>query len=224
MKKLIICWSSGKDSAMALYKIRQTAQYEISCLLTTVMQGYDKISMHGVRKELVMQQAEALSLPLEVVYIPKGSSNAEYEHNMEELLLKQKQKGVKTVSFGDIFLEDLRQYRLAHLAKIGMKGLFPLWKQNTSELADEFIKLGFRAIVTCVDTQFLGKEFCAREFDKSFLADLPENVDPCGENGEFHTFVFAGPLFRKDIIYDKGEIILSDNRFYHCDILPKYSS
>lgn len=218
-EKIIFCWSSGKDSAMALYKLVQSAQYDIFCLLTTITEGYDRISMHGVRKELFEKQIEELGFASEKVFIPKNSDNSIYEARMTETLSKYKEKGAESVAFGDIFLEDLRLYRLNNLAKIGMKGIFPLWKQDTLGLANEFISLGFRAIVSCVDTQFLGREFCGREFNHDFLADLPKGIDPCGENGEFHTFVFAGPLFKKKIDFSKGEIVLRENRFYYCDII-----
>jgi len=219
-EKIIFCWSTGKDSAMALYKLFQSKEYEIVCLLSTVTEGYERVAMHGVHRNMLREQAKALGLVYEEVFIPIKSSNGEYEARMQTVLSKYKQMGVEIVAFGDIFLEDLRTYRLNNLAKIGMKGAFPLWKHNTSDLANEFINLGFKAIITCVDTQFLGREFCGRRFDKDFLSELPENVDPCGENGEFHTFVFAGPIFNKDIYFQQGEIVLRDNRFYFCDIMP----
>lgn len=218
-EKIIFCWSTGKDSAMALYKIYESGKYEISSLLVTVTEGYERVSMHGIRKALVEMQAKALGLALEVVFIPKDSTNGEYESRMQAALTKYRQTGVKAAAFGDIFLQDVRNYRLENLAKVEMNAVFPLWKRNTSELANEFINLGFKAIVTCVDTQFLSREFCGREFDRDFLSELPDNVDPCGENGEFHTFVSTGPIFDKDIDYGKGEVVLRENRFCYCDLI-----
>jgi len=204
---------------MALYKIYESGKYEISSLLVTVTEGYERVSMHGIRKALVEMQAKALGLALEVVFIPKDSTNGEYESRMQAALTKYRQTGVKAAAFGDIFLQDVRNYRLENLAKVEMNAVFPLWKRNTSELANEFINLGFKAIVTCVDTQFLSREFCGREFDRDFLSELPDNVDPCGENGEFHTFVSTGPIFDKDIDYGKGEVVLRENRFCYCDLI-----
>ncbi|MFH1201895.1 MAG: diphthine--ammonia ligase [Candidatus Omnitrophota bacterium] len=218
-EKIIFCWSSGKDSALALYKIYASKRYEVISLLVTVTEGYERISMHGVRKALVEMQREALGLPLETVFIPKDSTNAAYEAGMQLALSKFKQRGVNTVAFGDIFLQDLRDYRENNLAKLGMSALFPLWKCNSSVLANEFIDLGFKAIVTCVDTRVLGREFCGREFNRDFLAQLPKSADPCGENGEFHTFTYAGPIFSREIDCARGELVLRDNRFFYCDLI-----
>jgi len=217
-EKIIFCWSTGKDSALALYRILKSGKYEVSCLLTTITEGYERVGMHGVRRDLFKKQVAELGLVSEDVFIPKDSSNGAYEIRMQAALLKCLGKGIKTVAFGDIFLEDLRNYRLANLAKIGMNGIFPLWKEPSLALANEFIDRGFKAVITCVDTQVLGREFCGREFNQDFLADLPENVDPCGENGEFHSFAFAGPLFNKNIEFKKGKIVLRNNRFYYCDL------
>ena len=205
---------------MALYSLVQSQRYEISCLLTTITQGYERISMHGVRKELYERQVQALGFPVEQIFIPMNSDNGEYEERMLATLSKYRKMGVEAVAFGDIFLEDLKNYRLANLAKIGMKGLFPLWERNTADLAREFIKDGFKALVTCVDTKALGEEFCGREFNEGFLSALPDAVDTCGENGEFHTFVYAGPLFLNSVGYVKGKIVLRENRFFYCDLLP----
>ncbi len=158
-------------------------------------------------------------IPLEKVFISKQSSNEEYESKMIAALEKYKEAGVTSVAFGDIFLEDLRKYRENNLANLGMKGIFPIWKKDSTELARAFIDQGFRAVITCVDSRVLHKSFVGREFDKQFLCDLPLEVDPCGENGEFHSFVYDGPIFEKRIAYTKGDIVLRDNRFYYCDIL-----
>lgn len=217
-EKIIFCWSTGKDSALALYRILKSNKYEVSCLLTTITEGYNRVGLHGVRRDLFKKQVAKLGLVSEEVFIPQDSSNGTYEIRMQEVLLKYLEKGIKTVAFGDIFLDDLRNYRLANLAKIGMDAIFPLWKEPSLSLADEFIDRGFRAVVTCVDSQVLGREFCGEEFNRDFLAGLPKNVDPCGENGEFHSFAFAGPLFNKNIEFKKGKIVLRNNRFYYCDL------
>jgi uncharacterized protein (TIGR00290 family) len=219
-EKVVFAWSSGKDSARALHEIRQDDRYEAVSLLTTVTEGYERISMHGVRIELVEQQAVSIGLPLEKVYIPKDSSNESYETVMRDALLRYKAKGITSVAFGDLFLEDLKEYREKKLAEVGMTAVFPLWKQGTTELARSFIKQGFRAVITCVDSQMLGKEFSGRLYDEQFLADLPLYVDPCGENGEFHSFVFDGPLFSSPVRFEKGEVVIRDNRFYFCELLP----
>lgn len=220
MKKVIMSWSGGKDSASALYELRKNNAYEVVALLTTVTEGYDRISMHGVRRSLLEEQARSLGIPVEEVCISRQASNEEYESRLKEKLLFYKQKGVLSVVTGDIFLEDLRRYREENLAKIGMQGIFPLWKRDTRELAHTFIKLGFKAVITCVDTQHLGREFAGREFDRQFLSDLPPHIDPCGENGEFHSFVYAGPIFQRPIACRRGPIVLRDNRFHFCDLLP----
>ncbi|PIP18914.1 MAG: ATP-binding protein, partial [Candidatus Omnitrophica bacterium CG23_combo_of_CG06-09_8_20_14_all_41_10] len=189
VEKVLFTWSGGKDSAMALYELQKVYNYKILALLTTITDGYDRISMHGVRNSLLEQQIESLGFPLEKVHISKDSSNEEYEAKMKNALLRYQAQGVSSVAFGDIFLEDLRRYREKNLSKIGLKGIFPLWMRNTAELARTFIDLGFKAIITCIDSKFLDKSFAGRVFDKQFLSELPSSVDPCGENGEFHSFV-----------------------------------
>jgi len=218
-EKVIFAWSSGKDSARALHELMQDSEYEVVGLMTTVVEGYDRISMHGVRIRLVEQQAESIGLPLEKVYISKESSNENYETAMRDALLRHKAKGVTSVAFGDLFLEDLKEYREKKLAEVGMKAVFPLWKRDTTELARSFIEQGFRAIITCVDSQVLGGEFSGRLYDEQFLADLPSHIDPCGENGEFHSFVYDGPLFSKPVRFEKGEIVVRENRFHFCELL-----
>ncbi|MBA4373547.1 MAG: ATP-binding protein [Thermodesulfovibrio sp.] len=219
-EKILFAWSSGKDSARALHEIRQAGQYDVASLLTTVTEGYERISMHGVRVALVEQQAEAIGLLLEKVYIPIASSNENYETAMRDTLLRYKAQGVTGVAFGDLFLEDLKVYREKKLAEAGMAAVFPLWKRDTRELARSFMAQGFRAIITCVDSQVLGGEFSGRLYDEQFLSDLPPHVDPCGENGEFHSFVFDGPLFSKPVRFEKGEIVVRDNRYHFCELLP----
>ena len=218
--RAIVCWSGGKDSALALYEIQKAGSYEITALLTTLTEEYDRVSMHGVRRELIERQAKLLGLPLEKVYLSKDSSNGEYEAKMAEMLSKYCRKGVETVAFGDIFLADLRRYREENLSKAGMKAVFPLWGRDTSELAGMFVGEGFKGVVTCVDSQFLDRRYVGRFFDERFLAQLPQDVDHCGENGEFHSFVYDGPIFRGRIPFRRGEIVLRENHFYYCDLLP----
>jgi uncharacterized protein (TIGR00290 family) len=220
MEKALVSWSGGKDSAIALYEILKNKRIEISALLTTVTEGYDRISMHGVRRILLERQAAALGLPLEIVFIPRNASNGDYERNMGQALEKYRQAGVATVVFGDIFLEDVRKYREDKLAPLNMQGVFPIWKRDTRELAHSFTALGFKAVTTCVDTQALDGRFVGRQIDEKFFSDLPPNVDACGENGEFHSFVYDGPIFKERIACTLGEITLRENRFCYCDLLP----
>jgi len=216
----LFTWSGGKDSAMALHELVGLENRTIIALLTAVTEEYGRVSMHGVRESLLALQAESIGIPLLKIVIPKDPTGALYEERMREVLLSQKSKGIAEVVFGDIFLKDVREYREGNLARVGMKGIFPLWGKDTSELARSFIARGFKAVTTCVDTDLLGKEFTGREFDRQFLRDLPAGVDPCGENGEFHTFVYDGPLFRNRIVCRKGERVLREEHFYFCDLLP----
>ena len=216
---VLFCWSGGKDSAMALHVLRAARDCRITALLTTVTEEYDRISMHGVRRALLERQAESLELPLHAVLIPPQCINATYEERMKEALEQHFAEGVRHVAFGDIFLEDLRVYREKNLALVGMQALFPIWKRDTCELAQDFMRLGFRAITVCVDPRVLDASFAGRELDATFFADLPGGVDPCGENGEFHTFVFDGPVFTTPIAFRVGEKVLRDG-FCFCDLLP----
>lgn len=220
MDKVIFCWSGGKDSALALYQIIQSKDYSIDALLTTITEDYNRISMHGVRSVLLEQQAQAMDLPLEKVLISKTSSNEEYETKMNSILQEVLKRGTRSVIFGDIFLEDLREYREKNLNKLSMNAVFPLWKKDTWQLAEAFINQGFKAILTCVDMQRLDVNFVGREYNRSLLADLPATVDPCGENGEFHTFVYAGPIFKRAIKIERGDIVMRDERFCFCDLVP----
>ena len=219
--EILMSWSGGKDSALALHEILKIGAYEVVALLTTVTQDYDRISMHGVRRVLLEQQAASLGFALEKVMIPKNASNQDYEANMEQALTKYRAQGITSVVFGDIFLEDLRKYREDKLATVGMKGIFPLWMRDTKELAKSLFSLGFKAITTCVDTKVLGKEFVGRIIDENFLTELPSFVDPCGENGEFHSFVFDGPIFNRAVRFSVGEKVLRDERFCFCDLVPE---
>jgi uncharacterized protein (TIGR00290 family) len=220
MEKVILSWSGGKDSAISLYESQRSGRYEIVSLLTTINKDYDRVSMHGVRRILVEQQASSLGLPIKEVFVPKDCSNEEYEARMTEVLTRFKQDGITQVVFGDIFLEWIKEYRENNLARLGMKGVFPIWGRNTAELTRKFIALGFRAVITCVDTKMLAARFLGRILDSQFLAELPASVDPCGENGEFHSFVFTGPNFKKRIDCALGETVQRDS-FYFCDLLPK---
>jgi len=204
---------------MALYELQQARGYEIVSLLTTVTHGYERISMHGVREELLGRQAESLGLHLHKISIPQNPANEEYEAIMKKVLTRYKKENVDSVAFGDVFLEDLRKYREENLAKIGMEGIFPIWKRDTRELVTTFIDLGFRAITTCVDSNVLDSSFVGREIDHEFICQLPSHVDPCGENGEHHSFVYGGPTFRREVGFILGEVVLRDG-FYFCDLLP----
>lgn len=233
-EKVIFNWSGGKDSALCLYKIQQAEQYDVLCLLTSISEPYQRVSMHGVRADLLDLQAESIGLPLVKMTMPEMPSMETYEAMMKTTLKELKAKGATASVFGDIFLEDLRQYRENKLAELDLKGLFPLWKQPTNKLMREFIDLGFKTIVTCVNEKYLDKSFAGRIIDNDFLADLPADVDPCGENGEFHTFVFDGPIFKKPIPFERGEVVYRkytsanqnnntdspfDNGFWYCDLL-----
>jgi uncharacterized protein (TIGR00290 family) len=216
---VLFCWSGGKDSAMALHALLQRNDTCITGLLTTVTEGYERISMHGVRRELLERQAESIRLPLHEVRIPQQCVNPIYEARMEEALRVHYDKGVRKVAFGDIFLEDLRVYREKNLARMGMTALFPVWKRDTRELIRAFHSDKFRAIAVCIDSKVLDRSFAGRELDEAFFRDLPPQADPCGENGEFHTFVFDGPIFRTPIPVRTGEIVERDS-FVFCDLLP----
>ena len=216
----LFCWSGGKDSAMALYTLLQEKHFRVVALLTTLTEGYDRIAMHGVRRELLERQARSIGLPLHEVRIPPQSVNPVYEVRMEEALHLFYNQGVRTVAFGDIFLEDLRAYREKNLARVGMTALFPLWKRDTRELVQFFHDQHFRAVAACIDTKVLDPSFAGRELDESFFHDLPPHADPCGENGEFHTFVFDGPIFQSPIPVRTGDVVNRDG-FVFCNLLPQ---
>jgi uncharacterized protein (TIGR00290 family) len=220
-RPVLVAWSGGKDSALALREIQGDARYRVAALLTTVTAQYDRISMHGVRRTLLRRQAESLGLPLEEVVISPGASNDEYEANMGAVLtdLRTRIAGLDTIVFGDLFLADIRAYRERMLAQIGMRGLLPLWLRDTRALADEFVRLGYRAVLVCVDSAQLAGAFAGRDFDAELLRDLPRAVDPCGENGEFHTFVHAGPGLRQPVRHERGPVVVRDGRFVYCDLM-----
>jgi uncharacterized protein (TIGR00290 family) len=216
-ERVLVSWSGGKDSALAWHTV--SAEFD-GTLLTTVTEEYDRISMHGVRVELLRRQADALGLPLVTVSIPPRCTNEVYEERMRSALAVQRDAGVRRVVCGDIFLADVRRYREERLFRDGLSGVFPLWGVNTHELAERFITLGFRAVLCCVDTQSLDASFAGRLFDRTLLADLPPGADPCGENGEFHTFVVDGPGFARPVPVRLGERTLREGRFAYVDLLP----
>lgn len=232
--KAIFNWSSGKDSALALYKTLKKDQFEITSLLTSINKEFQRISMHGVPVSLLEKQAESLGLSLITMEIPKEPSMEEYQEIMSKTMSKIKSQGVTHSICGDIFLEDLKEYREKQLETIGMNAVFPLWKQDTADLIREFLGLGFKTIVTCVNETYLDKSFAGRIIDKNFIKDLPEKVDPCGENGEFHTFTFDGPIFKNKIEFEIGETIMKtypkpktndsdagEYVFWFCDLIAK---
>jgi uncharacterized protein (TIGR00290 family) len=217
---VLFCWSGGKDSAMALNVLRQQEELRVAALLTTVTEGYERVSMHGVQRSLLLRQAHAIGLPLQEVRIPPQCVNPVYEARMREALLSQKENGVRYVAFGDIFLQDLREYRERNLSLVEMSAIFPIWRRDTQELAQEFCAMGFRAVAVCIDSTKLSREFAGRDLDESFFSDLPAGVDPCGENGEFHSFVYDGPIFSDAIAVERGEVVERDG-FYFCDLKEK---
>jgi uncharacterized protein (TIGR00290 family) len=207
---LALSWSGGKDSALTLLELRVVLGREPCALITTVTHTYNRISMHGVRRELLALQAQALGLPLAEVLIPPSCSNELYETRMREAFAAKRLRSVVEVAFGDLFLEDVRAYREERLAAAGKRGLFPLWGRDTTELARRFIALGFQAVIVCVDPRVLDAAFAGRRYDERLLAELPPGVDLCGENGEFHTFVYGGPIFSRPIACAPGEIVARD--------------
>ena len=217
--KAVVSWSSGKDSALALHEVRRSGEVEVVGILTTITSEFGRVSMHGVREALLDQQAEALGLRCWKIPIPSPCPNEIYEREMARVLGEVQQLGVTAVVFGDLFLEDLRRYREAKLAEIGMRGIFPLWMRDTAILAREMIELGIRATLTCIDPKKLDRSFAGRSFDAALLGDLPADVDPCGENGEFHTFAWAGPMFSRPIPIVVGEVVERDG-FVFADVLP----
>lgn len=234
-------WSGGKDSALCLHKIMKSRVFEVKYLLTSINKAYDRISMHGVRTELLRKQAASIGIPLKLIELPEQPDMDEYEQEMERKVKEITKEGIEHTIFGDIFLEDLKKYREEKLHPLGIKAHFPLWKISTKELMNEFMELGFKAIIVCVNEQYLDKSFCGRMIDRSFVNDLPENVDVCGENGEYHSFVFDGPIFKTPVSFTKGEIVYREYAkpkaaadacympvdgqeknygFYFCDLIP----
>ena len=219
--KALISWSSGKDAAMALHEVRtRMPEVEVVGLLTTISSTFRRVSMHGVREELLQAQAAALGLPCTTVEIPWPCTNEIYEREWCGALEQARdERGVEQVVFGDIFLRDVREYREAQLARTGLQGSFPLWQRETSALAQQMLEAGLRAVVTCLDPKVLPRSFAGRRFDAQWLAELPEGVDPCGENGEFHTLVTASPDFSEELHVHVGEVVERDG-FLFADVLP----
>lgn len=221
-RPVVLSWSGGKDSSLTLAALRDDPRYEIVALLTSVTRGYDRVSIHGVRRALLETQAAAARLPLIEVTLEPQSSNVAYEVAFTVALdqLRKQFPAATTIAFGDLFLDDVRSYRERLLAGTGFAPLFPIWGRDTRGLADEFIDAGFVAHLVCVDTQQLAARFAGRRFDRSLLAELPTTCDPCGERGEFHTFVSAGPIFDHAVPVAHGEIVIRDDRFAFCDLIP----
>ncbi|NOT22701.1 MAG: adenine nucleotide alpha hydrolase [Nitrospiraceae bacterium] len=219
LPKALLCWSSGKDSAWTLHVLRKRGEVEVVGLLTTINEVHDRVAMHAVRKTLLQAQADAVGLPLWPVPIPSPCSNQEYEAAMSAVIQRARAAGITIMAFGDLFLEDVRRYRETQLASTGITPLFPLWGLPTNELAMTMIHSGLRARLTCIDPKQISASFVGREFDESLLAELPPNADPCGERGEFHTFAYAGPMFRHPIPVERGEIVTRDG-FVFADLLP----
>jgi uncharacterized protein (TIGR00290 family) len=218
-ERVLLSWSGGKDSALALYELERAGECEIAALLTTVTEATGRIGMHAVRRELVGRQAESLGLPLRELMVPPFPANDVYEAAMRGVLQEFAASGVRRVAFGDLFLEDIRTYREGMLDGLGLQGLYPVWGRDTSSLVREFLEVGFRAVLVCVDVEVLDASFAGRELDRALLAELPEGVDPCGENGEFHTFVFDGPGFRTPIAFERGDV-RRESSFAFCDLVP----
>jgi uncharacterized protein (TIGR00290 family) len=217
-RSLSLGWSGGKDSALALWTLREREGRLPGSLLTTVTAEYDRVSMHGVRRELLRIQAERVGVPLVEVEIPTPCSNEVYEERMAAALASPEMEGVEEMAFGDLFLEDIREYRESRLIGTGRRAVFPVWGLDTAELASRFVAEGFRAVLVCVDPRALDSAFAGREFDETLLCDLPPGVDPCGENGEFHTFVYDGPIFSEPVACRRGEVVEREG-FVFCDLL-----
>lgn len=232
MEKAFINWSGGKDAAFSLYQIQQSKAYSVCYLLTTLSEEQRRISMHGVREELLDQQASAINIPLKKLYLPDNAAIETYNFAMRNQLNAFAEANIRLAVFGDIFLEDLREYREKQLLSAGIKGVFPLWKKNTAGMVNEFLDAGFKAIITCVNAKVLDQSFAGRLLDKDLINYLPAGVDPCGENGEFHSFVFDGPVFRRPVAFNMGDVVEKrykgsakngdqwDSKFYFCDLLP----
>jgi len=222
-------WSSGKDSALALYHLMQNEQYVIEELITTVNSHYNRVSMHGLRKELLVAQTNAIDIKSSLIELPEQPSMSVYEQKMTEAVTKLKSNGFTHSAFGDIFLEDLKVYRETQLKSLNIKAVFPIWKRDTKALINEFLELGFKTVIVCANAKYFDEDFVGKIIDKDFIKSLPENVDPCGENGEFHTFCFDGPIFNKPISYTIGDKVYREYNtpnsntktgFWYCDLIP----
>jgi uncharacterized protein (TIGR00290 family) len=219
MKKLWMSWSSGKDCAFALAELYKNSTYNVTGLFTSINEKYARVAMHSTRVALLQRQAQMLGLPLEIVALPGDCTNEIYESRIKGLIEKAVKAGVSAMGFGDLFLQDIRDYRERQLADSGIEAVFPLWKRPTGILAKEMLSSGIEAVLTCIDPSKLSESFAGRYFDTYTIGDLPQNVDPCGENGEFHTYVFAGPLFKEKIPIVIGKTVKRGN-FIYADVLP----
>ncbi|MFK8102812.1 MAG: diphthine--ammonia ligase [Saprospiraceae bacterium] len=233
--KTYLNWSSGKDAALALYHLQKNNQLEVDRLVTTINTHFDRVTMHGLQRQLLEEQAAAIGLPLDTIELPQSPTMEAYDLILQKEMQSFVEAGYTHCGFGDIFLEDLRQYRETQLAQVNLQGIFPLWKRDTKLLLEEFLALGFRAVVLCLNAQLLDESFLGREIDANFMKDLPAGVDPCGENGEFHTFCFDGPIFNYPVEFELGEKVFrsypqpkqADNSavqemgFWFCDLIPK---
>lgn len=240
MKQTYLNWSSGKDSALTYYFLKNNPDYNVSKLVTTINKDVDRVSMHGLQEALLDAQAKSMRVPLQKIYLPKDTSMQVYNSKMQEATQKLTSEGFTHAAFGDIFLEDLKKYREEQLEKVGLQTIFPLWEKDTTAIMKEFLSLGFKAFTVCVNAKLLDESFVGREVNEQFLRDLPDTVDPCGENGEFHTFVYDGPIFNHPISFEIGEKVLKgyspskdddddcftddtqswDTQFWYCDLLP----
>jgi uncharacterized protein (TIGR00290 family) len=219
LSRIALSWSSGKDSAWALHLLRRTPGIEVAALITTFNSNADRVAMHAVRRSLVMEQADRVGLPVWPVELPWPCPNGVYEQRMAEVCGRALAEGLTGVAFGDLFLRDIREYREKQLAGTGLEPIFPVWEIPTADLAVQMIAGGLKTKITCVDPRKLDRTFAGREFDASFLADLPADVDPCGENGEFHSFVYDAPVFSRPIAVETGEIVERDG-FVFADVYP----
>lgn len=226
--KTYLSWSTGKDSALALFYLLKQKEYNVELLLTTINKKYNRVSMHGIRKSLLEKQIESIQIPCEIVELPEELTHEEYSQIMEQKTKELYAKGFECAAFGDIFLEDIRKYREEQLSSLRIKPVFPLWQKDTSYLIQQIIDLGIKAVVVSVNASKLDQSFLGRVIDKEFIKDLPKNVDPCGENGEYHTFCFEAPFFKNPIDYSIGEIVFrkythdeTEIGFWFCDILEK---
>ena len=222
-KRTLLSWSSGKDSAWALYELRQSPDIEVVGLVTTVNQAYDRVAMHAVRSDLLRCQADAVGLPLHVLPIPYPCSNAQYEAIMDGFVAETRAQGVECMAFGDLYLEGIRRYREDRLKDTGIAPVFPLWQRPTDQLIEQMLTGGLRAWISCVDPKHLAPGFAGRRLDRALLDELPDKVDPCGENGEFHTFAVDGPMFRRPVDVRVGEIVERDG-FVFADLMPEISA
>jgi len=220
-EKAILSWSGGKDCCYALHLLNKNKSKRIKLLMTTLTSNYKRISMHGVREALLDRQVEALGIKLKKILLPPFPQNEAYEEAMRQAMIELKAQNFTKVLFADLFLKDIKSYRIKTISGSGINAAFPIWGMNTRRLAQDFINAGYKAVITCIDKRKLDKSFTGRQFDQSFLEDLPENTDPCGEYGEFHTFVYDGPVFQNEVKFNTREIVLKDQHFYFCDLIPK---